>query len=255
MKNPGLIAFCGYPECGKSMLQNITEELWGYAPRDDARILRDAAKRLYGLSEDDVSTQDGKKRLIDADAMAPFSEEALRDAAKSLYALDRNAADDDVVIILDEEKRVGELIAELSEMIAERHAEKRGPVPVRRVLGELGLLLENRYGEYFVPDRTLASLDAAHPEGAPPSSFGSVRRGQAVPYKRRGGVVIEIRRPDRPTPKEIFDEYDRSLVDVVVLNVVDPEDLPGSAERLRAEAIRILTPILGEPRKRDGNGS
>tara|TARA_Y100000815_G_scaffold275358_2_gene313057 strand:+ start:597 stop:1148 length:552 start_codon:yes stop_codon:yes gene_type:complete len=57
-------ALCGAPESGKSEVQKILHQEFNVRPVDDKRGLRDAAKVLYGLSEDDVSTQAGKKKLI-----------------------------------------------------------------------------------------------------------------------------------------------------------------------------------------------
>jgi hypothetical protein len=57
-------ALCGAPESGKSEVQKILHREFNILPVDDKRGLRDAAKVLYGLSEHDVSTQEGKKKLV-----------------------------------------------------------------------------------------------------------------------------------------------------------------------------------------------
>jgi hypothetical protein len=58
-------ALCGAPEAGKSKVQRILSDAFNIVPVDDSRCLRDAAKILYGLSEDDVTTQTGKRRILD----------------------------------------------------------------------------------------------------------------------------------------------------------------------------------------------
>lgn len=59
------IALCGPPKSGKSTVQNILWEKWDVKPVDDGRVVRDLVKRAFFLKEDDVSTQDGKKRMYD----------------------------------------------------------------------------------------------------------------------------------------------------------------------------------------------
>jgi hypothetical protein len=58
------IGICGAPTAGKSEVQTILESEFAAIPIDDSRPLRDAVKFLYGLSEEDVSTQKGKRRLV-----------------------------------------------------------------------------------------------------------------------------------------------------------------------------------------------
>lgn len=60
-----IIALCGYPESGKSTAQKIIERRYGAVSIDDGKILRDAAMILYGLTEWHVTTQEGKKCLIE----------------------------------------------------------------------------------------------------------------------------------------------------------------------------------------------
>lgn len=55
-----LVALCGWPKSGKSEIAKILHENLGAQVVDDGRVLRDACKALYGLSESDVSTQEGK---------------------------------------------------------------------------------------------------------------------------------------------------------------------------------------------------
>lgn len=59
---PRLIAICGYPGAGKSEVQRILEERYGVQPVDDGAPLREIAVKYFGLSWDDVRTQEGKRR-------------------------------------------------------------------------------------------------------------------------------------------------------------------------------------------------
>lgn len=57
---PPFIAVCGDPHSGKTEVQHILQQDYGVIAIDSARIIRDTAKLLYGLTESDVSTQTGK---------------------------------------------------------------------------------------------------------------------------------------------------------------------------------------------------
>ena len=59
-----LVAICGYPQVGKSEVQDLIAARYGFTPIDDGRPLRDAAKHLYNLDEWHVSTQEGKASEI-----------------------------------------------------------------------------------------------------------------------------------------------------------------------------------------------
>lgn len=58
------IALCGYPETGKSEVQRIISDLYGFHLYDDSKPIRDAVKTLYGLTDWHVQTQEGKRSLV-----------------------------------------------------------------------------------------------------------------------------------------------------------------------------------------------
>ena len=58
------IALCGYPESGKSKVQEILESDFGVEPVDDGAPLREAVKVLYDLTDWHVYTQEGKRCKI-----------------------------------------------------------------------------------------------------------------------------------------------------------------------------------------------
>ena len=59
-----LIALCAAPGAGKSTVQKILHEEFDICPVDDGRVLRDIAIQCFGLTEDQVSTIDGKRSYV-----------------------------------------------------------------------------------------------------------------------------------------------------------------------------------------------
>ena len=83
----------------------------------------------------------------------------------------------------------------------------------RWFLGELGNAIEKLLGPDAIPTMAARKLD--------PGNFycvGSVRRDQAKVWKRHGALVIEVDRPGRVASQYEFDWFDRSLVDLTLLN-------------------------------------
>lgn len=62
---PLLIAICGNPTAGKSEAQKILQREYGIVPFDDGRVLRDIAKQLFELTEEQVTTQAGKLEYVE----------------------------------------------------------------------------------------------------------------------------------------------------------------------------------------------
>ena len=61
--NPLIVAICGRPGSGKSSVQSTLERNFGIVPIDDGAVLRNHCIELFGMSVDDVTTQDGKNRV------------------------------------------------------------------------------------------------------------------------------------------------------------------------------------------------
>jgi hypothetical protein len=59
---PRFVALCGNPTSGKSTVQHLLHNIFGYEPIDDGFPLREFAVNNLGLSWDDVKTQEGKLR-------------------------------------------------------------------------------------------------------------------------------------------------------------------------------------------------
>lgn len=93
---------------------------------------------------------------------------------------------------------------------------------VRDLLGELGNMMEDTYGEFFMPE---AAVREANKYGYPTFSFGSVRKTQGHFYKQQGGIVIEVIRPGVPESPYDFDKYDQNIIDHQIHNDGSLEDL------------------------------
>lgn len=113
----------------------------------------------------------------------------------------------------------------------------------RDFLGWLGNCMEGRFGTGFMPEQAMRIAEEAAGEALAlyghrvvAFSFGSVRKDQGRHYKARGGAVIEVVDPRKPTSPYDFDQYDRSLVDFTILNDGDLDDL----ERSVVAAIHAL---------------
>lgn len=61
---PPFIAICGAPGSGKTTVQNILEEEFGCTGVDSV-LLKETAVILYGLTWEQVSTQEGKKEEVE----------------------------------------------------------------------------------------------------------------------------------------------------------------------------------------------
>ncbi len=61
---PKIIALCGNPKSGKSLTGELLAAEFGYSIQDDGRFLRDIAIANFGLTEEDVTTQEGKAKKI-----------------------------------------------------------------------------------------------------------------------------------------------------------------------------------------------
>lgn len=103
----------------------------------------------------------------------------------------------------------------------------------RALLGDLGTMLEDKYGEQFIPERTIARLEAQPARETvklPFHVFASVRKTQGITYHKNGGIVLEVLRPGTRAVYD-FDRYDRDLVDHSLLN---NGDLPGLFRQAQA---------------------
>jgi hypothetical protein len=93
----------------------------------------------------------------------------------------------------------------------------------RKILGELGAVLENLFGEHIMPWVATRGL-----KGKGAYSFGSVRKTQGRFFKEQFGkeaVVVEVRRNGAGPSGNAFDAYDRSAVDMVIDNSGTIDDL------------------------------
>ncbi len=157
------IAIVGQPGHGKSTVQKILTDAFAYVAVDDGRQIRDMGKMMFGLTEHQVTTQEGKLETV----LMPDGRW----------------------------------------------------MKVRDVLGQIGEIFEERFGEYAVPAAAVRCAEALDmPSICPGFTYGSVRRTQPNYYKAIGGYVIEVTDPRKhPSPYD-FDQYDQSAVNVCIVN-------------------------------------
>lgn len=104
----------------------------------------------------------------------------------------------------------------------------------RQIIGEYLSALEEKFGDMIVPDWAIRSalanwpVDVSHRPDLRGYSFGSVRMGQSLAYSNAGGIVIEIVNPRVERNENIWDDYDKDLVDYTYVN--DKLDLPSLRE-------------------------
>lgn len=63
MALPRYIALCGFPQAGKSTMQNILEARFGVIPVDDGAPLRETCAAMFGVPMSDLTSQAGKAKL------------------------------------------------------------------------------------------------------------------------------------------------------------------------------------------------
>ena len=114
-------------------------------------------------------------------------------------------------------------------------------LPVRQVLGELGDYLEAN-DPLHIPRMARRDAEAKYPQRR--VSYGSVRKDQAKIFQDTSSLVIEVVRPG-VEPKNSFDQYDKSLVHVTLINDFDPDDIEGSSSRLEKEVSSKLAVHFG----------
>lgn len=179
---PPYIAICGAPGAGKTTVQNILEEEFGCTGVDSV-LLKETAVILYGLTREQVSTQEGKKEEV--------------------------------------------------EIMGRKWI-------VRDLLGGLGIMLRQMHGEDFMSERTVADARAAGVTG--PLILGSMRRDSAGYFRRNGGICVEVVR-DGCEVENDYDRYEKSLVDIVLLNDGSPDNLRRKT-RLLAQSLMTGAPPL-----------
>lgn len=88
----------------------------------------------------------------------------------------------------------------------------------REVLGELGNCFEDKFGANIIPIMSYHNIIKPGIAEGKRFSLGSCRRDQGYYWSSIGGLVIEILNPDSPASKFEFDRYDKSSVNLTVVN-------------------------------------
>lgn len=118
---------------------------------------------------------------------------------------------------------------------------------VREVLGQLGNALEEKFGGDVIPLMAVNRFGLDNPAGPnrhQSVSFASVRRQQGWFWRRRGALVLEVRRPGTSMGAE-FNAYDPQAAHCVITNDGSLDDL--------TLALQVLMVIVGHHRHEMGS--
>lgn len=104
-----------------------------------------------------------------------------------------------------------------------------GEQEVRKILGDLGNLLESHYGESMMPWAAMREAQKFVDKhlGAR-FVYPSCRKTQGKYYKEAGGLVIEVIRPGIEPSVYEFDQYDPTYIDHTIHNDGTLQDLEKS---------------------------
>lgn len=89
---------------------------------------------------------------------------------------------------------------------------------IRKLLGDLGQILEDHFGEFFVPDQAMKRIATLPP--APYYVLSACRKRQGHFYRQQGGIVFEMDR-DVPESPHAFDWYDKTACHATIPNRAD----------------------------------
>lgn len=106
----------------------------------------------------------------------------------------------------------------------------------RQLLGELGNLLEDFFGQAFIPEQTLRRLPLF--ADAPYYVLPSVRKEQPWYYKNNGAAIFQIDRDLAPPSPNAFDSWAERAVDKVITNNGTLEELEQAVRRTMFETFR-----------------
>lgn len=111
----------------------------------------------------------------------------------------------------------------------------------REILGEIGNAFEDRFGGDIIP----IMAHHAQPKGVR-AVFGSVRREQALYWRKQGAIVLEIVNPLAGESAYAFDRYNAGHAHHQILNDAQArglEDKTGKLD-LMAKIVDVLGPAI-----------
>lgn len=117
------------------------------------------------------------------------------------------------------------------------------PFTVRKLLGDLGQILEDYYGEDYIPDQTMQRIANLAP--APFYVMPSVRKTQGHLYRRHYAAIWEIDR-DVPASPHAFDKWDKTVVTQKVDNNRGIPDLERNVHQAVHQEFFWDDPLVGE---------
>lgn len=118
---------------------------------------------------------------------------------------------------------------------------------VRQILGEIGNALEDKFGADIIPELAYMQM-CRMMEQKSINHFvvPSVRRDQGVYWKSKGALVVEICNPNVPVSTFEFDQYNKSVIDIRLINDFDPERIADPNRERR----RLYNEFVGQVQKK-----
>lgn len=129
---------------------------------------------------------------------------------------------------------------EMTSQMGKAEVVKVGDVEMerRQFLGEMGSLIEKRFGSLTIPNAAIRQVVKNHRYFvAPAYVFGSVRRIQPRAYKAAGGLVVEITRPGVGPSGNLWDDYERKDINFTIAN-------DGTLKELEQKVREAFSPYL-----------
>lgn len=138
--------------------------------------------------------------------------------------------------VLDMKETLRRLAAELTGLttyefvLQEDKVKTYHGVQRRTIMGELGNAVEGMFGDTFLLDQAIAKLDRANELQNKRIVVDSLRKSQPVGFP---GLVVEVISDKAVRTYNDFDEYDRSRINSIIVNM-------GTMDELEASIVRAL---------------
>jgi hypothetical protein len=110
---------------------------------------------------------------------------------------------------------------------------------VRQLLGDVGNMIEEKYGQDILPYLAIKKIERSFGSNNLFHVFASCRKRQGEFYLKRGGIVVEIKRPDCESVND-FDRYEPRFVSHTIHNTGDLKDF-------QKRTFQLFDAIYGAP--------
>lgn len=112
------------------------------------------------------------------------------------------------------------------------------PETRRKVMQDVGRLMELTYGEDILPKAAIGRIELENLSGC--FVFPSVRMRQGWIYRDKGGMVIEVTRDGCSWDGTVTENYDRSSANVSIHNMYDGTNTEEAYDHLKADLIAAV---------------